>query len=133
MVVQGILTLRVIHTTVHDPARVEIRKLTTQPCGICAGGGHPTPLNSHMVASSTSVWYRRVWWGPSVMTAAACVLIAVAIDTPEQEGILLAAAIPGALPWSLALLLMDPAAGYAERAGLLVAVGLALNIAAIWG
>ncbi len=66
------------------------------------------------------------------MTAAACVLIAAAIETPEQESVLLAIAILGALPWSLALLLMDPSPGFAERAGLIVALGLSLNVAAVW-
>ena len=67
------------------------------------------------------------------MTVAACALIAVAIEIPEQESVMLAVAILGALPWSLALLLMDPSPGFAERAGLVVALGLSLNLAAVWG
>lgn len=66
------------------------------------------------------------------MTAAACVLIVAAIETPDQETVLLTVAILGALPWSLALLLMDPSPGFAERAGLVVALGLFLNVAAVW-
>lgn len=84
-----------------------------------------------MVATSFSS--RRIWWFPTVWTVAACVLVAIAFEAPEQDSVWLALAILGALPWSLALLLLDPLPGFAHRAGWVVAIGLLLNVAAVWG
>lgn len=75
----------------------------------------------------------RWWLVPAVASALAAPLLAAALQTPHKESPLLAVAILGALPWSLVLMLVDLAPGFASRAGLVVAAGLAINLALLWG
>ncbi|PSL81278.1 hypothetical protein C7T35_28060 [Variovorax sp. WS11] len=53
--------------------------------------------------------------------------------SPAEHGVLLVVAILCALPWSLALLLLDVGPGFADRAAVIVSLGLAVNTALIWG
>lgn len=75
----------------------------------------------------------RWWLVPTAASALAALLLAVALQTPQKDSPLLAAAILGALPWSLALMVVDLAPGFAGRAGVVVAAGVAINTALIWG
>lgn len=98
----------------------------------CTGDARGLPQNSLMLMSRTSFWYRRIWWLPLLCTVAACALVIAAVRTPVQQGGWLDVAILAALPWSLVLLFMEPSPGFAERAGLVVALGLCLNAALCW-
>ncbi|MDB5830018.1 MAG: hypothetical protein JWQ73_4238 [Variovorax sp.] len=66
------------------------------------------------------------------VTALASVLVVAALQTPNEESGLLSAAILCALPWSLILLTLDQAPGFAERAGFFVVGGVCLNVALLW-
>ena len=76
-------------------------------------------------------WYRHAWWLPATGTAIA-VPLAAATLRPSEQSILLAVAILCSLPWTLALLLLDLSAGFADRASLIVFVGLCANVAILW-
>ncbi|OUM04515.1 hypothetical protein A8M77_02195 [Variovorax sp. JS1663] len=58
--------------------------------------------------------------------------LAVATLHPTEQSILLSVAILCALPWSLALLLLDFGEGFADRAALVVCIGLCANVALLW-
>ncbi len=77
-------------------------------------------------------WYRYAWWVPGIATAIALVL-AVAALWPREHDVLLVAAILCALPWSLAMLMLDLSGGFADRAALVVCIGLFANVALLWG
>ena len=68
----------------------------------------------------------------SHVTALAIVLVAATLR-PAEPGVLLVVAILCALPWSLALLLLDVGPGFADRAAVIVSVSLTVNTALIWG
>ena len=76
-------------------------------------------------------WYRHAWWLPATGTVAA-VPLAAATLRPSEQSVLLVVAILCALPWTLALLLLDLSAGFADRAALIVFVGLCANLAFLW-
>ncbi|SEB13694.1 hypothetical protein [Variovorax sp. YR216] len=78
------------------------------------------------------LWYRYAWWVPGIATAIALVL-AVAALWPREHDVLLIAAILCALPWSLAMLVLDLSEGFADRAALVVCIGLCANIVLLWG
>ena len=59
-------------------------------------------------------------------------LASVAYRTPTSESLWLVVAILAALPWSLALLLLDASGGFADRAAFTVAIGLLFNLLALW-
>ncbi|VWX61076.1 membrane hypothetical protein [Burkholderiales bacterium 8X] len=59
-------------------------------------------------------------------------LASVAYRTPTSESLWLVVAILAALPWSLALLLLDASGGFADRAAFTVAIGLLFNGLALW-
>ncbi|MDM0078622.1 hypothetical protein QTH90_29740 [Variovorax sp. J2P1-59] len=80
---------------------------------------HPPPL------------YRHAWWLPGAWSAVA-VTLAIAALRPSEQSILLMVAILCALPWSLTLLLLDLSQGFANRAAMVVTVGLFTNVALIW-
>jgi hypothetical protein len=89
-----------------------------------------------MVLAQSPFWQRRNWWltvalGVSV-TALVGVLVVAALLTPNEESWLLSAAILCALSWSLVLLTLDQAPGFAERAGFFVVGGVCLNVALLW-
>ena len=75
--------------------------------------------------------YRHAWWIPGAWSALAATL-AVATLRPSEQGIFLMVAILCALPWSLALLLLDLSQGFADRAALIVIAGLIANAALTW-
>jgi len=75
--------------------------------------------------------YRHAWWLPGAWTAFALTLAAVALR-PSEQTILLMVAILCALPWSLALLLLDLSHGFADRAATIVIAGLFANALSIW-
>ena len=75
--------------------------------------------------------YRHAWWLPGAWSALAATL-AVATLRPSEQSILLMVAILCALPWSLALLLLDLSQGFADRAAMIVTVGLFANVALTW-
>jgi hypothetical protein len=75
--------------------------------------------------------YRHAWWLPGAWTALAATL-AVATLRPSEQSILLMVAILCALPWSLALLLLDLSQGFADRAALIVTAGLVANAVLTW-
>ena len=89
-----------------------------------------------MVLAQSSFWQRRIWWLTAalgvIVTSLAGVLIVAALQTPNEENWLLSAAILCALPWSLILLTLDQAPGFAERAGFFVVGGVCLNVALLW-
>ncbi|MDM0066566.1 hypothetical protein [Variovorax sp. J31P207] len=74
--------------------------------------------------------YRHAWWLPGACSALAAALAAAAFH--PSESLLLAVAILCALPWSLALLLLDLSHGFADRAALVVSLGLFANAILIW-
>ncbi|VTU41797.1 hypothetical protein [Variovorax sp. RA8] len=78
------------------------------------------------------LWYRHAWWLPGTVTALA-VRLAAATQKPAEHGVMLFVAILCALPWSLALLLLDLGQGFAERGAVIVSLGLAANTALVWG
>jgi len=75
--------------------------------------------------------YRLAWWLPSALTVLAAIL-AVATLKPNEQGLLLMVAILCALPWSLALILINFGPGFADYAALIVTLGLFINTALIW-
>jgi len=75
--------------------------------------------------------YRHAWWLPGAWSALAATL-AVATLRPSEQSILLMVAILCALPWSLALLLLDLSQGFADRAAMVVTVGLFANVVLAW-
>jgi len=78
-----------------------------------------------------SFWYRHAWWLPATGTVLAAPLIAAALD-PSEQSVLLTLAILCALPWTFALLLLDLSAGFADRAALVVCMGICANVAVLW-
>ena len=84
-----------------------------------------------MKSDRSSFWHRRVWWVPAVGTALAVPLVAATVR-PSEQGVLLTLAILCALPWTLALLLLDLSAGFAARAALVTGLGLAANVILLW-
>lgn len=89
-----------------------------------------------MVLAQSPFWHRRNWWltvafGVTV-TCLVGVLVAVALRTPNEDSWLLGAAILCALSWSLVLLALDQAPGFAEWASFLVVCGIGLNVALFW-
>lgn len=75
--------------------------------------------------------YRYAWWLPGAWSALA-VILADATLRPSEQSLLLAVAILCALPWSLALLLLDLSQGFADRAAVTVILALFANAAAAW-
>jgi hypothetical protein len=84
-----------------------------------------------MRTTRTPLWYRHAWWLPSACSTFALALV-VATLRPSEQSILLSVAILCALPWSLALLLLDFGEGFADRAALVVCIGLCANAALLW-
>ena len=84
-----------------------------------------------MRAERSSFWYRRVWWLPAIGTALVVPLVAATLK-PSGQSALLVLAILCALPWTLALLLLDLSAGFADRAALLICAGLFANVMLLW-
>jgi len=98
-----------------------------------------SPLLPHDDASDT--WLARL--GPAgaraagraafwVLAAMAFVLVVallrLSLQWPTPDSVWLPFAMLAAMPWSLALLLLDPTAGLADRGAWVVAVGLAINL-----
>lgn len=77
------------------------------------------------------IWYRHAWWLPAACSAFAIALV-VATLRPSEQSILLTVAILCALPWALVLLLLDFGQGFADRAAVIVCVGLVANVAVLW-
>ncbi|MBT2326925.1 hypothetical protein J7E62_32005 [Variovorax paradoxus] len=77
------------------------------------------------------LWCRHVWWLPVACSALALALAAATLR-PAEQGILLLVAILCALPWSLALLLLDFGEGFGDRAAVIVCLGLFANVALLW-
>jgi len=84
-----------------------------------------------MSTNRTPLWYRHAWWLPGAGSALAVTLMAATLR-PTEQSILLSVAILCALPWSLALLLLDFGEGFADRAAVLVCFGLCANAALLW-
>lgn len=76
--------------------------------------------------------YRHAWWLPGTFSAFALAL-GVAALRPSEQSVLLTVAILCALPWTFLLLLLDFGQGFADRAAVVVCVGLCLNAAVLWG
>jgi len=74
----------------------------------------------------------RWWLVPSIATALAAVLWVNAMQPEVREGPLLLLGILASLPWSLALMVLDLAPGFAERAATVVGAGLAINTVLLW-
>ncbi|MDP9900436.1 hypothetical protein [Variovorax ginsengisoli] len=74
----------------------------------------------------------RWWLVPSLASALAALLLVNAVRTPQHEGPLLVLGILASLPWSLALMALDLAPGFAERAGIVVGAGLLINTGLLW-
>lgn len=83
----------------------------------------PTPRPPH--------WYRHAWWLPGVCSTLALAM-ALATPRPSEQSALLMIAILCGLPWSLALLLLDLGQGFADRAAVVVCVGLFVNALLLW-
>ena len=75
--------------------------------------------------------YRHAWWLPGAWSALAATL-AIATLRPSAQSVLLMVAILCALPWSLALLLLDLSQGFAHRAAVIVTAGLFVNAVLTW-
>ncbi|MDM0029465.1 hypothetical protein [Variovorax saccharolyticus] len=75
--------------------------------------------------------YRHAWWLPGAFSALAVALGAAALR-PSEQGLLLTLAILCALPWTFLLLLLDFGPGFADRAAVVVCLGLAANVALLW-
>ena len=75
--------------------------------------------------------YRHAWWVPGAWSALALAL-AAATARPSEQSLLLTMAILCALPWSLALLILDFGQGFADRAAVIVTLGLFANAALTW-
>lgn len=84
-----------------------------------------------MTTPRLPLWYRHAWWLPAACSAFA-VALAAATLRPSEQGLLLTVAILCALPWSLALLLLDFGQGFADRAAFVVCIGLCANMALLW-
>lgn len=84
-----------------------------------------------MTTRRLPVLYRHAWWLPGAWSALAVTLVAAALQ-PSEQSILLTVGILCALPWSLALLLLDLSQGFADRAAVVVALGLFANAALAW-
>ncbi|WP_086919901.1 hypothetical protein [Variovorax sp. JS1663] len=84
-----------------------------------------------MSTTRAPLWYHHAWWLPGASSVFALAL-AVATLHPTEQSILLSVAILCALPWSLALLLLDFGEGFADRAALVVCIGLCANVALLW-
>lgn len=78
-----------------------------------------------MTGAPKGKWKRSSFWRATTL--------AVATLRPSEQSILLMAAILCALPWSLALLLLDLSQGFADRAAVIVTLGLFANVALIGG
>ena len=76
--------------------------------------------------------YRHAWWLPGAFSALALALGAAALR-PSEQGLLLTLAILCALPWTFLLLLLDFGPGFADRAAVVVCLGLIANAAMLWG
>lgn len=89
-----------------------------------------------MALAQSSFWKRRIWWLAAAfgvaVTVSVGVLVAAAVLTSSAENGLLSAVILCALPWSLVLLMLDQAPGFAARAGFVVVGGVCLNLALLW-
>ena len=86
---------------------------------------------SAMTSPRLPLWYRHAWWLPAACSAFA-VALAAATLRPSEQGLSLTVAILCALPWSLALLLLDFGHGFADRASIVVCIGLCANLAILW-
>jgi len=75
--------------------------------------------------------YRQPWWIPGAWSAFAAILAVVTLG-PSDHSVLLMVSILCALPWSLALLLLDFNQGFADRAALIVIAGLCANAVLTW-
>ena len=84
-----------------------------------------------MTSPRLPFWYRHAWWLPCTCTAFAVGLAAATLK-PTEQSVLLSAAILCALPWSLALLFLDFGQGFADRAAVIVSLGLFANAALLW-
>jgi hypothetical protein len=84
-----------------------------------------------MFAHPSARWSRLAWCLPAFCSALALALAAATLR-PSEQNVLLAAAILCALPWSLALLALDLAQGFAERAAFIVCTGLLVNASLSW-
>jgi hypothetical protein len=62
----------------------------------------------------------------------AALFLVLAAMRPAEQSVLLATAILSALPWSLALLVLDVGSGFADRAATIVSLGLCVNVALVW-
>lgn len=100
-------------------------------CEIARAPTARSPHNLFMTAPRLQLLSRHAWWLPGACSAFA-ITLAVATLRPAEEGIWLSVAILCALPWSLALLLLDFGQGFADRAALIVTLGLFANAALIW-
>lgn len=76
-------------------------------------------------------WYRHAWWLPGACSAFALALV-MATLRPTEQSVLLFIAILSALPWSLVLLFLDLGEGFADRAAVIVSIGLCSNTAFLW-
>ncbi|MDM0033562.1 hypothetical protein QTI33_15625 [Variovorax sp. J22P271] len=85
-----------------------------------------------MTSPLPPLWYRHAWWAPAIASAVAIPMAAAALR-PSEQSIWLVVAVLCALPWSLALLVLDLSAGFADRAALVVCVGLLANLLLLWG
>ncbi len=94
---------------------------------MAAGTAH----NFCMSTPRLPLWYRHSWWLPGACSAFAIALVAATLP-PSEQSILLTVAILCALPWALVLLLLDFGQGFADRAAVVVCVGLVANAAVLW-
>ncbi|MDM0108874.1 hypothetical protein QTH97_28295 [Variovorax sp. J22R24] len=85
-----------------------------------------------MIDAHPPLLYRHAWWLSGAWSALAAVLAAATLR-PGEQSFLVMVAILCALPWSLALLLLDLSEGFADRASLIVALGLLINTVLVWG
>ena len=95
------------------------QKHTTTRTMICMNPAEPSFL------------YRHAWWVPATGTVLAVPLV-VATLKPSEQSVFLLLAILCALPWTLALLLLDLSSGFADRAALVVCWGLCANVVLLW-
>jgi hypothetical protein len=84
-----------------------------------------------MPSSRPPLWERHSWWLPGTCSAFAITLV-VATLRPSKQSILLTVEILCALPWSLVLVLLDFSNGFADRAAVVVCIGLCANAALLW-
>lgn len=86
-----------------------------------------------MVSVPTGAWRSRVWLLSAAFAAIAGLLTLRSALSDRYEDALLSVAILAALPWSLVLVALDFAPGFGIWAALVVALGLCLNAAVLWG